>query len=450
MEAEHLVRTALLQIVVIIIAARIVGQLFRRYGQPQVCGEIAAGLVLGPSLLGGLFPDVLAAVFDPSVEPVFVGLSQLGLILLLFLVGLEFDFDHLKSATHLPLWISAGGIVVPFTLGAATGHYIHPYVGGDVDRLGFSLIVGLTIAVTALPILGRILIEYGLNRTRLGVIAITAAAIDDVLIWIALLGVITFVTVGLDLGATGWVVLQTVAFMATLMLVVRPIARRWGARLLDGSGENLSISGMAVVLIYLFLAAYVTSVIGIFAIIGAFMAGAVLYDQHALRLAVNRRLSDFVTVFFLPIFFTYTGLRTDVSAVSGTLTWVIAGAVLAVAILSKFGACTLGARLGGMSWRDATSVGLLMNTRALMCLIVINIGYDLGLLSPEVFFILVLMAVVTTFMTVPLLRQLIPDLRAVGSPAPEPEPVRQPTPVISVATASLAGESLAGGATRSG
>ena len=412
---EDLLLIVMIQVAVIMVTARIFGTTFRRIGQPIVCGEIAAGLILGPSFFGGFFPGLFNQVFDPAVGSIMGVTARLGLVLLLFLIGLEFDFGHLRANSRAPLMISAGGVVFPFALGLGVAAVIYPHVGNGVNKLAFYLFMATAMCITALPILGRIMIEYGLNRTRIGAITISAAAIDDAVGWILLALVTSIVRSEADPMATAMMILQTAAFAAFMVLAVRPLAHRWATRTIEKGGGDLSLNALAITLTAVFVAGMVTHEIGIFAIFGAFLCGAIMYDHEPFRDAVVRKLNDFVTVFFLPIFFTYTGLRTDIGSVQGGLLWAFCGLVFAAAVLGKFGGGAIAARMSGLTWRESLGVGTMMNTRALMELIVINVGYDLGIIPRSVFFMLVVMAVATTYMTTPLLRlfQVIPVKPAV-------------------------------------
>jgi Kef-type K+ transport system membrane component KefB len=418
LSTEHLLLSVLWQLVLVIAAARLCGLLFQRLGQPQVCGEIAAGLILGPSVLGRVFPEVTAALFQGLVGPVFSILSQLGLILLMFLIGLEFNFGHLREFRRTALWISVSGIVLPFTLGILVARVMRPMVPG-VNFLGFSLFMATALSITALPILGRMLVEFNLNRTRLGCLTITAAACDDVAGWVILATVSTLVRSEFNPQRTLAMVSAIVAFGLLVTLVVRPLLIRWSRSVLRRHGGRLPLDALTVILVLVLLSAVVTNLIGIFSVFGGFLMGAILYDQQELREALIVRLRDFVTVFFLPIFFTYTGLRTDIGTMQGGALWAMCLLVLAVAITGKLVGCGLAARFSGFPPREAWAAGIMMNTRALMELIVINIGYDLGVIPKSVFFMLVLMAVVTTYMTTPLLRRALRTTEfeeAFGSP----------------------------------
>ncbi len=408
---ENILLVVMLQLCVIITAARVAGWAFRKMGQPQVCGEIAAGLILGPSLFGRFFPEISARVFDPSVNSIFSIMSQIGLVLLMFLIGLEFEFGHLRENRRAAISVSLAGIVLPFTLGFGLGSYMHGAMGLTGNPLYFSLFMATAMSITAIPILGRIMIELALNRTVIGSLTITAAAMDDAVGWVLLALVTAISKSAFDPWTFGRMLAGVLAFGAVMMLVVRPVAVRWiGTALKRGRGE-LSLNALAGLLIGIFVCAMVTNVIGIFSIFGAFLLGAILYDQTEFVAAVRGRLSDFVTVFFLPIFFTYTGLRTDIGSMTGWELWMLCGLVLAAAVTGKLGGCTLAARWNGFSWGEAGMIGVMMNTRALMELIVINIGYELGILPRSVFFMLVFMAIFTTYMTAPVMRLIAPGLR---------------------------------------
>lgn len=409
-DSESRLLIVLVQLAIIIAIARVFAMLFRRIGQPAVVGEICAGLILGPSILGkleaaGWVPHISGYVFDASVAPVLGVMSQLGLILLLFLVGLEFDFRHLKSHGRAAMSISIMGIVAPLLLGMGLGHFLHGRLPEKVDELSFVLFMGVAMSITALPILGRMMVEMKISRTRVGAITITSAAVDDAVGWILLAAVSALVQSRFNILHSAGMIGMTVAFAAVMMLVVRPAMKWWIGRTLARTGGDLSLNALAIVLIVLFVCSIATSLIGIFAIFGAFILGAVLSDQQEFREAVSKALSGFVTVFFLPIFFTYTGLRTDIGSLHTLEMWLFAAGVMAAAIAGKFGGCTLAARLSGFSMRESTCIGVMMNTRALMELVVINVGYDLGVIPQSVFCMLVMMAIGTTLMTTPILQR---------------------------------------------
>jgi len=404
---ENILLIVIVQLLVIVASARIFGVLFRRIGQPLVCGEIAAGLILGPSVLGGLFPGLFHRIFDPSVGQIFSIMSQIGLIFLMFLIGLEFDFGHLRQNGRTAVSVSIVGIVVPFGLGFLLARWMHVALHLQGSWANFALFIGTAMSITAIPILGRIMLELNINRTRIGSLTISAAAFDDASGWILLALVTAIARSSLQPARMGLMVLETVLFAICMVLFVRPLVRGLMSLRVAKAGTALSLTGLAMLLICVFLAAIATNLIGIFSIFGAFFFGAILYDQTELRQAIQERMRDFVTVFFLPIFFTYTGLRTDVGTMTGGMLWLMCGLVLLAAFVGKFGGCMLAARLGGFGWRDASITGVMMNTRALMELIVINVGYDLGVIPKTVFFMLVVMAVASTYITAPLLHRLL-------------------------------------------
>ena len=404
---EHILLKVLFQLTLIVVTARIFAALFKKVGQPGVCGEIAAGLVLGPSLFGKISPQLFTRVFDPSVAQIIATFSQVGLVLLLFLIGMEFEFSHLRTHGRKAVAISLAGIILPFGCGLLLARMIHPFVAKDISFVGFALFTATAMSITALPTLGRILIEFGLNRTQIGVTAITAAALDDAAGWIILASINAIVRSNFQAMLAARMLLEVLAFGAFLVLVVRPLLKRWIRHVLRVEGQQLSFATLAILLTLMFGAAMITNMIGIFSIFGAFLMGAVLFDQEEFRQAVAQRLRDFVYVFFVPVFFMYTGLRTDVGLISTPMMLNLCLVVIGVAIAAKGGGCALAARLGGMSGKDALAMGTLMNTRGLMELIVLNVGYDLGVIPRSMFTVLTLMAVVTTYMTAPLLRRLL-------------------------------------------
>jgi Kef-type K+ transport system membrane component KefB len=401
---EQTLFQVILQLTFIISAARIFAALFKRLGQPEVCGEMAAGVILGPSLFGRIFPATFHRIFDPSVSLVFTMFAQVGLILLLFLLAMDFEFTYLRTHGRKALAIATAAMAVPFAMGFILAGFMYPYIGLGIPEIGFRLFTATAISITALPILGIILVEFRLNRTELGVIAITAAVLMDVAGWILLATVNAVVRSDFQIWATIKMLLEAVAFGGVMFGVVRPLMKKWIAYVLAKEGPKLSITTLAIVLAAVFLAALTTSKIGIFSIFGGFVMGAILFDEHEFRKAVYARLQDFVRAFFVPLFFMYTGLRTDIGSMGGGVMWMFFLLTMAVAIFSKAVPSMMAARSVGLSWPDSFSIGTLMNTRALMELVVLNIGLDLGVIPKSVFFIFTVMAILTTFMTAPLLR----------------------------------------------
>lgn len=405
---ETMLLRVLIQLIVIIAASRIAGVAFRKLGQPQVCGEIAAGLILGPSLLGKIAPELFASVFSPSTGPILNILSQLGLILLMFLVGLEFDFAHLKTYGRTAAATSFAGIALPFGLGLLLAQFIHPLVAAETNKTGFSLLLATALAITAIPVLSRIMMELNIQRTPIGSITITAAAVDDVAGWTILTIAAAVVRSEFRVAHAAATIAEAAVFCAVMLFVLRPLLKKWIQNTMKEDGAEPSITTVTVVVVLVLGAAAITNLIGIFSIFGAFLLGAILHDEKEFAHAMALRLRDFTTAFFLPIFFTYTGLRTDIGSMSGGLLWGVAGLIIVTAIVGKLGGCGLAARyVGGLSWRDSATIGILMNTRGLMELIVINLGYELHVFPRSVYFMLVLMTLVTTYMTTPLVRRAI-------------------------------------------
>ena len=417
--AESSLRPLLVQLVVIILAARLGAIVARRLRQPAVVGEIVAGLVLGPSVFGSLAPDAFQAVFGGTAEgagtagldAALTSFSQVGLVLLLFLIGIEFDFSHVRRQGTLAAAVSVAGVAVPFTLGVGLAWAMAPRLGalgaaGPIDPRSFALFLGVAMSITAIPILGRILIEMGLQHTPLGATVIAAAACDDAVGWTLLAAVSAIASGSFESASVLRMVAATAALAGFAVFVLRPVALPRLERAVDAAGR-LPVGWLSAVLGALFVAAWLTSLIGIFAIFGGFLLGASLSGSPRLREAVAGQVTDFVTVFFLPIFFTYTGLRTVVGSLAGLEAWGWCAAVFAVAVIGKWGGCGLAARLGGMPAGEAACVGVLMNTRALMELVVVNVGMDLGVIPPAVYCMLVLMAIGTTLMATPLAARLL-------------------------------------------
>jgi len=393
----------LIQLIVILIAARLSGWLFRQLRQPVVVGEIIGGLLLGPSCFQPLVPELWASIFRPEVQPTFTVIKELGLMLLLFIVGMEFDFSHLRKLGRAAGMISVVGIVLPFGMGASLAPLIHDRLALPTPIWGLALYLGTALSITALPVLGRIMMELGITKTRLGTVTISAAAVDDATAWILLASIVGAVQSKFDPMKTLMMIGLTLGFVGVMLLIVRPIL----SRLLDAyfarHRNHLDALGLSVLLVLLLGCGLITLQIGIFAEFGAFMLGACLSGHSRLHHALGDSFRNFVGAFFLPIFFTYTGLHTDVGSLGSVEQWFIALLLIVVAIVGKFIGCGLVARWNGFSWREAGCIGAMMNTRALMALIVINVGLEQGILDKTLFTMLVLMALVTTLMTTPLL-----------------------------------------------
>ncbi|MEW6774972.1 MAG: cation:proton antiporter, partial [Bdellovibrionota bacterium] len=399
----------IVQIILILISTRLVGLVMRLIGQPQVIAEVVGGILLGPSLLGWLFPSVERVLFTPDSMQLLSLISQLGLVLFIFLIGLELDPKLMRGRGHTSIIISHTSIVVPFALGAALAVYLYPRLAPPgIPRSSFLLFMGLAMSITAFPVLARILSERRLTDTPVGALTITCAAVDDVTAWCLLAFVVSLV------GTTGiGDAVQTTAlallYIAGMWLLVRPFMRRFGARI--ANREGLTQNVVAAVLLLLLVSSWATELIGIHALFGAFLFGVVMPREGNFIRVLAEKIEDIVLVLLLPLFFAFSGLRTEIGLLSTGSDWLICGLITLVACAGKFGGCAIAARLTGTPWREAAAMGVLVNTRGLMELVVLNIGLDLGVISPELFTMMVIMALVTTFMTAPLLDWIYPPER---------------------------------------
>ncbi|HEY5960786.1 MAG TPA: cation:proton antiporter [Polyangiaceae bacterium] len=393
----------LLALVVIILTARICGALCKIIHQPAVIGEVVAGLILGPSLFGRVSPTAMRYLLPPEVAPFLSIIAQIGVILFMFLVGLELNTGQLRARKHATVTISHASIVAPFTLGAALALWLYPKLATrDVTFTVFALFIGVALSVTAFPVLARILTDRGVHKTHMGTVALACAAVDDVTAWCLLAFAIAIAKANV-LGAVVTLSL-TGLYVAFMCFVARPLIVR--AALAQELRKSVSQNAVAVVVIGVLLSTLATEAMGIHAIFGAFMVGALIpYDSRLAR-EFTHRLEDIVVVLFLPAFFAFTGMRTQIGLVHGASEWLVALIILATASVGKFGGSFVAARLTGFDSRNAACLGILMNTRGLVELIVLNIGLDLHILSPPLFAMFVLMAVITTFATTPILHLL--------------------------------------------
>lgn len=387
----------LLTLTAVVSLGWLLGRLCRLVGQPAVIGEVLAGIVLGPSLLGAVWPAATEILLPASNAGYLKVIAQLGIIIYMFLVGLELNLDQLKNQARTTIAISGAGIFIPFALGVILALLIRSHVSrDDVPALHFVLFMGVVMAITAFPVLARILSDRGMQQSPLGQTALACAALGDAAAWCVVAVVVGIVQAAM--GNAVLVIVLTIGFIAVLFLVVRPIA----SKLLNG--RELTRGGMGLVFVALLLSALTTELIGIHALFGAFLFGAIIPHDSAIARAFTHKLHDFVTVVLLPAYFAYTGLRTQIGLVVNAEDWLICGLIIVVATAGKIGGTLLAARGTGMAWRDSAALGILMNTRGLMELIVLNIGYDLGIISPTLFAMMVLMALVTTIATTPLLQ----------------------------------------------
>jgi Kef-type K+ transport system membrane component KefB len=398
---RHPLSLLLVQIATIVLFSRGVVFFFTKLGQPTVIGEIIAGIILGPSVVGLFWPEISNFLFQPDSLANLEFFSNFGLILFMFIIGLELDIRLLKHKAHTAVVVSHIGIIFPFFLGATLAYYLFETLAPPhISFLAFGLFMGIAMSITAFPVLARIIRERGLSQSPLGSLAITCAAADDVTAWCILAAVIAIVQAGSVISAVFTVLLSSF-YVLVMLKLVRPLLRQLGARY--ATPENFNKTFMAFTFAILFLSAFTTEVIGIHALFGAFLAGVSMPSQASFRKSLAARIEDVSLVILLPLFFAFTGLKTQIGLLNDGSAWLICGLIILVAVAGKFGGSLLAAKFTGQSWSDSFAIGALMNTRGLMELIVLNIGYDLGVLSPAVFTMMVLMALVTTFMTCPAL-----------------------------------------------
>ena len=398
----------ILQIGAILIVARFVGWLFGKLHQPRVVGEMLAGILLGPSLLGWLAPNISSDLFPPDSLGHLNSLSLVGLLIFMFLVGLELDLRQLRALGRAAVVTSQVSIIVPFILGSVFAVYLYPRLSDpSVSFTGFALFMGAAMSVTAFPVLARILTERNMLRTRVGSVAITCAAVDDVTAWCILAGIVVIVRAS-SLELPVWLTVSGLAaFVLVMVLVVRPALRR--LEMVYEKRGKLTQDLIAIILLIVLASGWITESLGVHALFGAFLAGVVMPRHGELSRELSDKFEALIVVLLLPIYFALTGLRSSIFLISGAKMWVYCAVIIVLAVVGKWGGSMFSARLNGMSWRESAAVGILMNTRGLVELVILNIGLDLGILSPALFSIMVLMALVTTLMTTPLLRWVYPE-----------------------------------------
>ena len=401
---HHDLAILLAQIITIIFVARFFGWVFRKIGQPSVIGEIIAGIALGPSLLGLYFPEFSSALFPIQSLGNLQFLSQIGLILFMFIIGIELDLKVLQNRAKEAVVISHASIVIPFALGIGLAYFVYyRFAPAGVAFLPFALFMGIAMSITAFPVLARIVQERGIHKTKLGAIVITCAAADDITAWCLLAAVIAIVKAGTFVSSL-YVIGLAILYVIVMLFVVKPFLKKIGE--LYGTKENLSKPVVAIFFLTLIISSYLTEIIGIHALFGAFMTGVIMPDITKFRNLFIEKVEDVSVILLLPLFFVYTGLRTEIGLINDPFLWRVTGFIILVAVVGKFFGSALAAKFVGQSWRDSLTIGALMNTRGLMELIVLNIGLDLKVLTPEVFTMMVIMALVTTFMTGPTLNSI--------------------------------------------
>jgi Kef-type K+ transport system membrane component KefB len=391
----------LIQIIAILLVSRITGWVFVKMGQPTVIGEILAGILLGPSLLGHFYPETFNFIFAPESLGNLYILSQVGLVLFMFVIGMELNLGMLKNKMGTTYVISHASIIIPYFLGMLFAYFVYEeFASGQTDFLSFALFIGISMSITAFPVLARIIQEKGLTKTHLGQISITCAAFDDVTAWSLLAVVIAIAKTG-SIASSLFTVGFSIVFILFMLFVARPFMKKIGN--IYSNSEVLNKSVIAFIFLFLTLSAFTTQLIGIHALFGAFLAGVIMPELPKFRKIIIEKIEDVSLTLLLPLFFVYTGLRTEIGLLNTPYLWWITFIVISFAIAGKFLGGAISAKVMGESWRDSLSIGILMNTRGLMEIVVLNIGYEMGILPKPIFVMLVLMALVTTFMTTPFL-----------------------------------------------
>ncbi len=432
---EHPLARLFLAIAAVVAACKIAGVLVRRIGQPPVIGEIAAGIVLGPSVLGALWPSGQAFLIPEEVLPRLNTLAQLGVVLFVFLIGLELDLGKLKGRGPLALVVSHVSIAAPFLLGVLLAIAAYDrFAPEGVGFLPFALFLGVSLSITALPVLARILVDLGMYRSRIGALVMTCALAGDVTAWILLALVVAVVGVSSMAGVLVTIVL-TAAF-AGLLFALRP----WLTRVLETTRAHQVRVTSQLLIVGVLVCATATEWVGVHAIFGAFLLGLILPGDSLVGKRLHNTIGSLTTTLLLPLFFAYSGLRTELTLLDDGGMWVWCGAILVLAVAGKLGGSVAAARSLGTSWNQSVQIGALMNCRGLTELVVLNIGLDLGVLTPDLFAIMVLMALVTTAMASPVVESLRssdptgdsydppmePDSRELG--AAEPDTPEAPEP----------------------
>lgn len=396
--------TLLIQMIVIIVVGQGLALAARRVGQPAVVAQVIAGIALGPSLLGAVWPSGMATLWAADSLPALTAVGQFGLVLFMFLIGLEFDLKLVRGLGRAAVLISQTSIIAPFGMGIALAWPLYRTLAPPgVPFLPFALFLGVAMSITAFPVLARILAERQALRTRIGAMALACAAVDDVTAWCVLAFVVS-VARAEGPGAALQTTLYSVLFVLVVLKLVRPLLARISARTREGASQGL----LAAVFLLVLTSAAITETIGIHALFGAFLMGVVMPRDSGFTEALVEKLEDIVVVVLLPVFFACSGLRTDIGLMNTATAWGWCGVIVFVACLGKFGGSLVAARVSGFTWRESSAIGILMNTRGLMQLVVLNIGLDLGVISPELFAMMVVMAVATTVLTSPVLEWVYP------------------------------------------
>lgn len=398
---SHPLSIMILQIITIILFSRLLGHIFRRISQPMVIGEIFAGIILGPSVLGAFFPQVSAFLFPTSTLSNLQFLSQIGLMLFMFIIGMELDITILKKRAAEAVLLSHSSIALSYLLGVGLSYFIYTeYAPANISFTSFALFIGVAMSIMAFPVLARIMQERNLTRTPLGYLTLTTAAVDDITAWCILALVIAVVKAGTLLNAA-FTIFMVILYVLFMLKLLQPLLSRLGRLYITRESPNKTF--IAFIFAILLFSSFLTEVIGIHALFGAFLAGVIIPNELNFKSIIAEKIEDLSLILLLPLFFVFTGLRTQVGLINHPEELMMCAVIIALAVAGKFSGSLLAARYLKLPWKNALSLGVLMNTRGLMELVVVNIGYDLGVIGPEIFAMLVIMAMVTTFMTGPLM-----------------------------------------------
>ncbi|GAA4396976.1 hypothetical protein GCM10023187_05700 [Nibrella viscosa] len=390
-----------LQIAVIMALAQLVGLLLKKIRQPLVIGEIIAGILLGPSVLGLVAPGISRFLFPASSLPGLQSLSQIGLILFMFIIGLELDVNQIRKMAYPALVISYASILVPFGFGMLLAYPLYgTYAPSGTTATTFALFMGTAMSITAFPVLAKILHERQLTRTVIGSLALLCAAFNDLTAW-CVLGAVVAIAKAKALAGLLVSLLLLVLYLLAMFLGGRPLLR-WVFRQYADDHSPQSVS-LVVTFLLLLLSCYATEIIGVHALFGAFVAGVIMPPNTHLRTNIAERINDISRLILLPLFFVLTGLKTKINLLDTPQLWLVTALIILVAIAGKLGGCALAARYSRYGWPFSLQLGVLMNARGFMELVVLNIGYDLGIISPTLFAMMVLMALITTLITGPAL-----------------------------------------------
>jgi len=398
---KHPLGILLLQIIIILFASRVFGLFFKKLGQQSVIGEIIAGILLGPSFFGWIFPDSFSFIFPADSFLPLQSLSHIGLIFFMFVIGMELELNQIRNKAIDAVIISHSSILFSFFLGTCLSlHIYNEFAPKGISFLSFSLFMGISMSITAFPVLARIIKERGLTKTPIGIFALTCAAIDDITAWCLLAAIIAIIKAG-NIASLLITISLAISYITLMIYIVKP----WLQKIHNKRNNSLQNNKFSIVFAFsiLFLSAYITEIIGIHALFGAFIAGVIMPNNFHLKEMISNKIEDISTIILLPIFFALTGLRTQIGLLKDSHLLIISIIIICTAIIGKFAGSAITSKIIGKSWKDSLSIGVLMNTRGLMELIVLNIGYDLGVFGPEIFSILVIMALFTTFMTGPTL-----------------------------------------------